>query len=42
MHNGLQLKEGHEHFMLKEIYEQRMVLHKTINAFRSLDKLFWQ
>lgn len=35
-------KEGHEHFMLKEIYEQRMVLHKTINAFRSLDKLFWQ
>lgn len=35
-------KEGHEHFMLKEIFEQRMVLHKTINFFNALESSLWQ
>ncbi len=35
-------KDGHEHFMLKEIYEQRAVIHKSIRLYRSMGAGLWQ
>lgn len=30
-------KQGYEHFMLKEIYEQKQVLYETVRAYKALD-----
>jgi glutamine---fructose-6-phosphate transaminase (isomerizing) len=35
-------KQGYEHFMLKEIYEQKKVIHDTIHKCRSLAPSLWQ
>lgn len=34
-------KQGYEHFMLKEIYEQKNAIHATISFFRSMDDSVW-
>lgn len=34
-------KQGYEHFMLKEIHEQKTTIHATIAFFRSLDTKIW-
>ncbi|HEX4069013.1 MAG TPA: glutamine--fructose-6-phosphate transaminase (isomerizing) [Candidatus Babeliales bacterium] len=34
-------KGGHEHFMLKEIYEQKNAIAKTVASLRSLGKSLW-
>ncbi|MFA6065841.1 MAG: glutamine--fructose-6-phosphate transaminase (isomerizing) [Candidatus Babeliaceae bacterium] len=34
-------KQGYEHFMLKEIYEQKKVLHSTIDFLRSINVRMW-
>ena len=34
-------KDGHEHYMLKEIYEQRAVIHKTIRFYKTISKDIW-
>ena len=35
-------KKGHEHFMLKEIYEQKSVMYTTMDSLRSLGASIWQ
>lgn len=35
-------KLGHEHFMLKEIYEQKMAIQRSINYFQSLGASVWK
>ena len=35
-------KKGHEHFMLKEIYEQRSAIQATLSYLNSLDDNLWQ
>jgi glucosamine--fructose-6-phosphate aminotransferase (isomerizing) len=35
-------KEGHEHFMLKEIYEQKNAIYKTATLCSSLGTSFWE
>ncbi|HLC07522.1 MAG TPA: glutamine--fructose-6-phosphate transaminase (isomerizing) [Candidatus Babeliales bacterium] len=34
-------KNGYEHFMLKEIYEQRNAIIKTVNSLQALQPLLW-
>jgi glucosamine--fructose-6-phosphate aminotransferase (isomerizing) len=34
-------KGGHEHFMLKEIYEQKNAIAKTVTSLRSLGSALW-
>lgn len=34
-------KQGYEHFMLKEIYEQKKVIHDTVDFFRTLGPSVW-
>lgn len=34
-------KDGHEHYMLKEIYEQRAVIHKTIRFYKTISSDIW-
>lgn len=34
-------KNGHEHFMLKEIYEQKGALYDTVSGLRSLGTTIW-
>ncbi len=34
-------KNGHEHFMLKEIYEQKSVIDRSVRFFRTLQETFW-
>ncbi|MCX5925130.1 MAG: glutamine--fructose-6-phosphate transaminase (isomerizing) [Candidatus Dependentiae bacterium] len=34
-------KNEHEHFMLKEIYEQKAVIHKTIDSLQALHDTIW-
>lgn len=34
-------KDGHEHFMLKEIYEQRAVIHKSARFYRTINNGIW-
>ena len=29
------MKQGYEHFMLKEIYEQKRVIQNTVNKYRA-------
>lgn len=38
---ALQEKKGHEHFMLKEIYEQKNVIYATINFLQSMSINLW-
>ncbi len=35
-------KAGHEHFMLKEIYEQKQAIQATVDFLRSLGPSIWQ
>ncbi len=35
-------KEGHEHFMLKEIYEQKSAIYKTVALCSSLGASLWE
>lgn len=35
-------KNGYEHFMLKEIYEQKSTIHATLESLRSLGETLWQ
>lgn len=35
-------KEGHEHFMLKEIYEQKNAIYKTVALCSSRGSSFWE
>ena len=35
-------KQGHEHFMLKEIFEQKNAIHKTVSYFESIRSIIWQ
>lgn len=37
-----QEKAGHEHFMLKEIYEQKKAIADTVNFLRSLRSSIWE
>ena len=34
-------KDGHEHYMLKEIYEQKNVIQRSVRFFRSLEGILW-
>lgn len=34
-------KQGHEHFMLKEIYEQKQAIHATVKVLDSLTNRIW-
>lgn len=34
-------KQGHEHFMLKEIYQQKNAIHQTVTSLRSLTHRIW-
>lgn len=34
-------KQGHEHYMLKEIYQQKNAIHYTLNFLRSLKTHLW-
>ncbi|MDR3550505.1 MAG: glutamine--fructose-6-phosphate transaminase (isomerizing) [Candidatus Babeliales bacterium] len=34
-------KKGHEHFMLKEIYEQKMAIHSTVDFLKSISANIW-
>jgi glucosamine--fructose-6-phosphate aminotransferase (isomerizing) len=34
-------KNGHEHFMLKEIYEQKNVIERSVRFFRTLQESLW-
>jgi glucosamine--fructose-6-phosphate aminotransferase (isomerizing) len=38
---AVQEKKGHEHFMLKEIYEQKNVIASTVNFLKSLSANVW-
>lgn len=38
---ALQEKKGHEHFMLKEIYEQKNVIYATVNFLKSMSPHLW-
>lgn len=38
---ALQEKKGHEHFMLKEIYEQKNVIYATVNFLKSISNNLW-
>ena len=33
---------GHEHFMLKEIYEQKEVIHATVDFLRQISSSVWE
>ena len=35
-------KQGYEHFMLKEIYEQKKVIYDTVHFFRSISSRIWE
>jgi glutamine---fructose-6-phosphate transaminase (isomerizing) len=35
-------KKGYEHFMLKEIFEQKGAIHATLESLRSLESQMWQ
>jgi len=35
-------KKGFEHYMLKEIYEQRHVIQQTVNAYKHVSPMVWQ
>lgn len=35
-------KEGHEHFMLKEIYEQKNAIFRTVKSFQSIREQIWK
>lgn len=35
-------KNGYEHFMLKEIYEQKSTIHATLESLRSVAETLWQ
>ncbi|MDR3550638.1 MAG: glutamine--fructose-6-phosphate transaminase (isomerizing), partial [Candidatus Babeliales bacterium] len=35
-------KLGHEHYMIKEIYEQRKVIHAAVNYYKSLGSGVWK
>jgi glucosamine--fructose-6-phosphate aminotransferase (isomerizing) len=35
-------KQGHEHYMLKEIYEQKSAIHDTINFLHSIHSRIWE
>jgi len=35
-------KQGFEHFMLKEIYEQKKVLYDTVEFFKSISSRIWE
>lgn len=35
-------KQGHEHFMLKEIYEQKRAIHDTLTFLESLSDSIWK
>lgn len=37
-----QERKGHEHFMLKEIYEQKEVIHATVDFLRQISNEVWQ
>lgn len=34
-------KEGHDHFMLKEIYDQKTVIHDTVKFLQSINNQVW-
>jgi len=34
-------KQGHEHFMLKEIYEQNNAIHETVSFLKSISNKIW-
>ena len=34
-------KDGHEHYMLKEIYEQREVIHRTVRFHKTISNDIW-
>jgi glucosamine--fructose-6-phosphate aminotransferase (isomerizing) len=34
-------KDGHEHYMLKEIYEQREVIHKSVRFYKTISNTIW-
>ncbi|MFT6765846.1 MAG: glucosamine--fructose-6-phosphate aminotransferase (isomerizing) [Alteromonas naphthalenivorans] len=34
-------KDGHEHYMLKEIYEQREVIHKSVRFYKTISDTIW-
>lgn len=34
-------KDGHEHYMLKEIYEQREVIHKSVRFYKTISNDIW-
>ncbi len=34
-------KDGHEHYMLKEIYEQREVIHKSVCFYKTISSDIW-
>jgi glucosamine--fructose-6-phosphate aminotransferase (isomerizing) len=38
---AIQEKKGHEHFMLKEIYEQKNVIYATVNFLKSISHNLW-
>ena len=35
-------KDGHEHYMLKEIYEQKAVVQRSVVAYRALSDIIWK
>lgn len=35
-------KKGYEHFMLKEIYQQKKAIRQTIDSLKKIDAPFWQ
>jgi len=35
-------KDGHSHFMLKEIYEQKGAIYATLQALKALDDTIWE
>lgn len=35
-------KSGYEHYMLKEIYEQKKAIHETLSWYRANDSTIWQ
>lgn len=39
---GSDMKQGYEHFMLKEIYEQKKVIQDTVHAYKALADTIWQ
>ncbi len=39
---GSDLKQGFEHFMLKEIYDQKKVIQDTVHNYRALADTLWQ